>query len=150
MRFIVRGQSMRCGQEGGGRLQQPETAAAFTVLEALLTVIVLAVLASFAIPGFLKTTEQAKDKEAQAVLEQIRAAEAFYQARFNAYYPNAGVVTDVDTINLNLRLQIDPERNWDYSVEALGSADFRALATRLSPPPGYARSWEVTKNTSTF
>jgi Tfp pilus assembly protein PilE len=118
------------------------------VLEALLTVIVIAVLASFAVPAFLKTVEQSRDKEAHVVLEQIRAAEGFYFARFNAYYPASGVVSDVATINLALRLVIESERNWDYSIEGLGGTDFRAVATRL--PPGYARSWQVTKDTSTF
>ncbi len=120
------------------------------MLEALLTVIVIAVLASFAIPGFLKATEGSKDKEAQVVLEQIQAAERLYEVKFHQYYPAAGSVTDIATINQALRLNIEPERNWDYTVEALGVDDFRAVATRLSPPPGYARSWEVTKDSSTF
>ncbi len=131
---------------GGGR--------GLTVTEVLIAVIIIAVLASLAIPSFLKAVEQSKDREAQTILRLIRTAERIYRLKYNSFYPNpaTGVtsVTDVATINQDLRLNIEPERSWDYSVGSSDGTDFQAQADRLSPPPGYGRSWSVTKDTSTF
>lgn len=120
-----------------------------TVMEVLTAVVIIAVLASLAIPSFLKAVEQSKDREAQTILRLMRTAERIYRLKVNSFYPVSGTVTDVNTINQDLRLNVEAERSWDYSVESQVN-DFRARAQRLNPPPGYGRSWEITKDTSTF
>ena len=47
----------------------------FTLLEILITVIIIGILSAIAIPNYTKSRERALDKEAQVVLNLIHAAE---------------------------------------------------------------------------
>ncbi len=116
-----------------------------TVVEVLIALIIISVLASLAIPSFMKAVEESKDKEAQTILRLIRTAERIYRLKYNFYY--TGPESVVSALNSSLRLNIEsPERNWDYEVLVNGVSDFRARATRLSPPVNYERKWEITKD----
>ncbi len=122
----------------------------YTLLEMLITVVLVAVLSAAAVATYIKTAERARDHEAQTMLKLIRNGEQRYLVKFNTYYPAAGVTeSDIADINITLDLQIDPEVRWNYSI--LGAAgDFQASAARLNPPTGYSRTWQITKNTQNF
>ncbi|MBU1043002.1 MAG: prepilin-type N-terminal cleavage/methylation domain-containing protein [Candidatus Omnitrophica bacterium] len=53
---------------------------AFTLIELMLTVMIIAILVSIAIPNYINTVERARAREARATLESIRAAEQSYAA----------------------------------------------------------------------
>lgn len=53
----------------------------FTLLELLMVVIIIAILASIALPQYLKATEKARASEALSMLGAIRAAEFRYKAQ---------------------------------------------------------------------
>ena len=52
----------------------------FTLLELLMVVIIIAILASIALPGFIQTAERSRMTEAIQILSTIRGAEHRYRA----------------------------------------------------------------------
>lgn len=67
----------------------------FTLLELLMVVIIIAILASIALPQYIKASEKARGAEALSILGAVRSAEL----RYRAFHPNnnyTDVVTDLD------------------------------------------------------
>ncbi len=122
----------------------------YTLLEMLITVLLVAILSAVAVATYIKTAERARDREAQTMLKLIRNGEQRYLVKFNTYFPADGVTeSDIADINTALDLQIDPEVRWDYSIVGV-AGDFQASAARLNPPTGYSRTWQITENTQNF
>ena len=56
-------------------------ASGFTLLELLMVVIIIAILASIALPQFLRVAERARSAEALAILGAMRSSEVRYKAQ---------------------------------------------------------------------
>lgn len=72
----------------------------FTLLELLLVVSIIGVLASLAIPQYLKTVERARMVEAMVMLEQLRSAQIRYKAQAGKF-SNALVSLDVSPTDVS-------------------------------------------------
>ncbi len=108
----------------------------FTLLELIVVIVIIGILATFAMPAFMTTKEHALGNEAQANLRLIRAAERIYRMEQGTYFPATGSVTDIggsSGINENLKLFLN-ENNWDYTISG-GTDTFTATATRSGPHP---------------
>ena len=102
---------------------------AFTLLELLIVIIILGILASIALPRYMRTAERGKDSEAYVHLSLIRIAELDYYADFNTY------TNDLDNLNIDNPNLLPPPpvgtRLFTYSIQpAPLSAVFTATATR--------------------
>ncbi|MGE5279649.1 MAG: type IV pilin protein [Deltaproteobacteria bacterium] len=64
----------------------------FTLLELIIVVIVIGILASIALPRFIRVTERARIAEAKSILGTIRSAQMRYLAQWNAYATNPTVL----------------------------------------------------------
>lgn len=107
----------------------------FTLIELIIVVIIVGILATFAIPQFAATKERALDKEAQANLKLIQAAEKIYKMEMGTYYPAGGSTSVIADINDNLKLSLPASGvNWMYTV---------TTATRRTTAARGGRTWTI-------
>ncbi len=115
-----------------------------TLLEILVACIIIGILATFATPQYIAIKERGLNKEAQAYLTALQAAERVYKMENMTYYPSSGVVTDHNTINSILRVDLPAAgaSSWNYSVYPTGTV----TATRNQ---GSGRVWSLVVNQDT-
>jgi len=94
---------------------------AVTLLELVVTVVILGILVGIAVPVYTKAITRAKVKEAERGLIAIYAAQKNYKLKYGGYYGNL----DVNLINSNLHLDLE-ETNWDYRAGNVGTLLGRA------------------------
>ena len=90
---------------------------AITLLEILVVVVIIGILATLAVPNFNRMRERALDREAEANLRLIEAAEKIYLMEYIQYW----ACNDTTEVNNNLRLNIPIGRNWNYSTDDSGT-----------------------------
>lgn len=106
---------------------------AFTLMELLFVVIIVAILATIALPGYARTTERAQQRQAWDMLQTIYASEQVFFS-VNSTYSNTW--TDPNTPPLDLGDYMDnPNRaggpaTYSVTVVAGSPPTFTATATR--------------------
>ena len=99
------------------KLITPNKQSGFSLVELTIVVVILGVLATFAVPRFLSSVEKTKASEAFSYLANIESAQARYNASHGRY---ARKVTDLD-IELAqpkyFRASGPTSRNWDTKWE---------------------------------
>lgn len=90
-----------------------------TLLEMLAIIIIIGILAAIALPNFAPVREKVLDKEANASLKLIQAAEKIYRLETDFYYPYSGTDTSITNINSNLKLNLSEDK-WDYATKSTG------------------------------
>lgn len=106
----------------------------FTLIELLIVVIVVGVLASFALPQYSNAIERAKAGKARHSLGLIAEAEKMCRANTDAYVGfGAGGANAAlgDYIEL---AEVDADTDWDYDVTGPTPTTFPAVATRTAGP----------------
>lgn len=114
---------------------------AFTLLELLIVIGVIAIFAGISIPNFYKTKERALGKEATSNLKLIAAAERIYrmESTNNRYCTCDCLCTGIgatccdntaDGCNYLLKLMLSPA-NWTYQVTTTAAPTFSATANRI-------------------
>ncbi len=106
---------------------------AFTLIELLIVIVIIATLTSVAIPTYIRVVEKVRAGEAITNLELIRAGEKIYRLEISVFSQN---LVNATAINNNLALDIEP-RFWSYGVTASGGATFTATANRDAPGSTY-------------
>lgn len=118
---------------------------AVTLIELMVTVIIIGILASIALPNFSRAFENTKAKEAVVSLQQIRSGERVYRVAEGSYWgpSSQGSSSDehighIKSINNALQVFLDyrAERNWNYYVQRLTADSFIATAARRSGSHG--------------
>lgn len=94
-------------------------AKAFTLMELIITTIIVAVIAGFAIPGYQKAMARQKVKRLMLTADLIAGAQEIYKAKNGRYWcdfltPCAIADTDVSDINAGLGVSIIPENGVIY------------------------------------
>ena len=116
----------------------------FTLLEVLIVLVIVAVMAGLAVPGYISTVEKSRKQEALATLGAIRSSEQRFFATGGAY---TAVIASLD---------FDPTvvaggvvAHYTYGI-AGGGAAFTATATRnaadFSASSGCPAAYTVTIN----
>ena len=85
---------------------------AFTLTELMVVVVLVGLIASFAIPNYTKAVNRAKEKDAIFNLELIREAVRLYMSREGGVPP---ALADVGTINTTLYLNVIEQEGNAYS-----------------------------------
>jgi len=98
----------------------------FTLVELIVVVIVIGILATLAVPQYLKATERAKIAKAKNALGLIAQGQKLYRADNDGYISGADDATLGSYIELS---NVDADTDWTYS--AVGDAStFTITATR--------------------
>jgi prepilin-type N-terminal cleavage/methylation domain-containing protein len=95
----------------------------FVLAEILVVIIILAVLASIAIPGFSKAKVKAEKNQAIAYLRAIRTSEKLYWAKWRAYLPLA------NTAAIRAQQGLEIQSSYTFAVTAPTTVTFTATAT---------------------
>ncbi|MBN1587857.1 MAG: prepilin-type N-terminal cleavage/methylation domain-containing protein [Candidatus Omnitrophica bacterium] len=102
----------------------------FTLLELMIVIVIVALIAGFAVPRYTRTVERSRQGEALRILGDIRQSEFRYAAEYGTYANQAeltGGVMDIDDPN-NLA-----NRYFSYAIDAGASnAAFGLTATRTT------------------
>ncbi len=108
----------------------------FTLTELLITIVVMAVLASIAIPSFAKSAERARANQAIAYLRTIRTAEKMFFTKNGSYVSTCPTVCPAGPVTIAtstlIRNQLGAEvstADYGFSVTQT-TATFTATATR--------------------
>ena len=115
---------------------------AFTIMEIMIVVIIVGIIAAFAIPNYSRSVSQSHLQDAMMQLSAIRSANQVYYARTSKYWPATAAANNVTAINSFLSLNII-ENAMTYSCTGIASgATFNCTAT----PVGSAYTVTVTQN----
>ena len=103
----------------------------FTLLELLMVVIIIGILASIALPQYVRLSERARASEALVVLAAIRSAELRFRAQSptNVY---TTVLTDLDIEGPGFGAPASAL--WTYTVSGTGAGS-NAVAARVAGGP---------------
>ena len=101
----------------------------FTLLELLMVVIIIAILASIALPQYMRVAERSRASEALTVIGAIRSSEQ----RFRAQDPAGQYEPDLTKIDIEIPGigVTPPSQMWAYTVTGAG-AGANASASRLT------------------
>lgn len=117
--------------------------AGFTLVEVIIIVIIIGILASFAMPQYAKTQERGLDNEAKANLVLIQAAENLHKIESNAFYGPSAVHADLNT-NLNVSLPpADGNQKWNYSTKITAGATPAKVCAQATRNGYDNRSWKI-------
>lgn len=113
----------------------------FTLIELIIVIIIIGILATFAVPQYFKTQERALDNEAKANLVLIQAAENIFKTESNAFYGSSTVHAD---LNSNLSISLPPAGGkWNYSVKKSGVAPLDTLCAQAERNITTKRYWSI-------
>ncbi len=104
---------------------------AFTLLELIVVLVVLAALVAIALPMYTGFVEKAKATEAINVMGSIKTAEEIKKAASSTHIYVDSTFADLSS-NLGVNvLNVTP--GWSYTVTASGGSSFLATAVRKNP-----------------
>lgn len=101
---------------------------AFTLLEVIVVIIILAILVSISMPLYHKTVESARGEEAKTSLKLIQARERIIKLERNSYINCTSTLDCNNATRLGLQLSAN---NWDYNVTDATATNFLATADRI-------------------
>jgi prepilin-type N-terminal cleavage/methylation domain-containing protein len=99
----------------------------FTMIEILVTILILGVLAAVTIPGFTKAKTKAEKDQAIAYLRTVRTSMRMYYGKWKTYLPLANTAAIKSTLGAETQTG-----NYTFQVTAPTTSTFTAFATRSS------------------
>ncbi len=110
-----------------------------TLIEILITLVIMAVLAGLAIPSYYRTVEQGRSNEARTNLNIIYAAQKIYRLN-NGVFWNPGS-TSINTANTTLGIDMTASFYDTISVTANAGTDYTARLTRNTTMGSPGTKW---------
>ena len=102
-----------------------------TLIELMIVVVIISILASLAIPRFMRTAVKSKQSEAKLILKQISHMEQAYRQEYNHYWiPAGGTVANSTNrfIFAPIYTEIMPTAKYSYTING-DQTSFTATAT---------------------
>lgn len=118
---------------------------AFSLIEVIVTMTILAVLVSFAAPSVMRSMEQSHADLAGAGLRMVSTAQRFYWLENRTYAPNLQTLIDEGLVDQDL-VTVAPR--YEFSIASASASGFQAQARRRRfddfGTPIYIGAWEGT------
>ncbi len=102
----------------------------FTLIELIIVIIIIGVLATLAVPQYLKSTERAKVAKAKHAMGIIAQAEKMYRAQNDTYIDIGANAADANLGAFTELADIDNDPDWAYTTENITTNTFTVRATR--------------------
>ena len=103
----------------------------FTLLEALVAIIIIGILISIAAPIYNTAVEQARLDSAAGNLKTIWSAQRAYWLKFHTFADDFTVLETEDLISTSLaQTQTSPDARYVYNIDSASSDFFTASAVR--------------------
>ena len=87
---------------------------AFTLMELMVVVVVVGLMAAFAVPGYDKAVDKALHRDAERNVRLLAGAQIVYKARYGKYFDEALVATYINDLNSALGLNITEQKGVTY------------------------------------
>ncbi len=110
----------------------------FTLTELMIVVVIIGIIAGFAIPNFTRAVERAHRRDAVVQLTNVHAANQIFRAENGSYWPSADN-QNLAAINAALDLSILPN-GMTYECDIGGGpvgTTFTCTAVRDAPAPSF-------------
>lgn len=105
----------------------------FTIIEIMVTLIIVAILTAVAMPVYNKTVDEMHKKEAKTVLGTLRSAELIYKIDHDEYIAATfGSDTNGDTSRSTLNVDVHNNIDWVYEVAGVSGTGINAAATAVA------------------
>lgn len=105
----------------------------FTLIELMVTIVIISIIASFALVNYNRAVERSRGQDAKNQLGSIHAANGIYFAKKNIYWPEDSTTYDLDSINgINQSLGLAIIANdMTYSCTGTDGTTFSCVAKRI-------------------
>ena len=107
---------------------------AFTMVELMVVVVIIAIIAGFAIPNYQKSVERTYQRDAITNLITLHGANQIYRAQNGAFWPQSGSATYI-AVNNALGLSLI-QNGMTFTLGGDGNT-FTATAARWGPAAGF-------------
>jgi len=105
---------------------------AFTLIELMIVVVVLAIIAGFGIPSFNKSQQRVVERDGEHNLGTIASAMEMYRVRNDGFYPATPDINNVNKINTELYLGIIAQ-NMTYTCLSNNAVNPRTFRCDANP-----------------
>ena len=126
-------------------MRRQKTKQAFSLVEIIITMTIIAVLISFATPSLSRSMEQSHADMVGAGLRSISVAQRFYWLENRTYAADLQTLIDEDLIDSNLAA-VTPR--YEYSIATASAGGFQAQARRRNLDqvgnPVFTGAWQGT------
>ena len=118
----------------------------FTLIELIVVVIVIGILATVAVPQYLKATERAKGGKARNSIGLISQGEKLYRADNNTYISCAAAGANAVLGSYIELADVDSDTDWSYTVTGASTTAFTVTATRRVPSANAGETLTLTQD----
>src|SRR4030042_3284812 len=116
---------------GGNRMKKATMKKGFTLVELAVVIVIIGVLAAFAVPRFRAAVERSKASEGLSYLASFQSAQEVFHSRMGTYADANGIA------NLDVKMSVPKY----FTVETIASTDFETTwsltLTRAGATAGY-------------